>query len=41
MAVRDGILEIPHHHVVRNERALEGVYLRSDPNDTTSDNLIT
>jgi len=40
-AVDVGLLEIPDHHVVHNVRALEGVYLRSDPNDTTSDNLIT
>jgi len=40
-AVDVGLLEIPDHHVVHNVRALEGVYLRSDPNDTPSDNLIT
>lgn len=38
--VRDGIVEIPDHHVVRNPRAREGIFLRSDPNETTTDNLV-
>jgi len=38
--VRDGIVDIPDHHVVRNPRAREGIFLRSDPNETPSDNLI-
>jgi hypothetical protein len=38
--VRDGIVDIPDHHVVRNLRAREGIFLRSDPNETPSDNLI-
>jgi hypothetical protein len=38
--VRDGIVDIPNHHVVRNPRARESIYLRSDPNETSSDNLI-
>jgi hypothetical protein len=35
-----GILEIPHHHGVENHLARGGFYLRSNPNNTTADNLI-
>ena len=35
-----GILKIPHHHGVKNHLARGGFYLRSNPNATTTDNLI-
>ena len=35
------LLVIPGHHVVHNALAREGVYLRSDPDDTTADNLLS
>ena len=35
------LLVIPGHHVVHNALAREGVYLRSDPDETTSDNLLS
>jgi hypothetical protein len=36
-----GIVDIPDHHVVRNPKAREGIFLRSDPNETDADNLVT
>lgn len=38
--VLDGAITIPGHHAVRNPLATGGVYLRSDPDDTTSNNLL-
>jgi len=35
-----GILDIPNHHGVENSLARGGYYLRSDPNDTITDNLV-
>jgi hypothetical protein len=38
--VHDGLLRIPGHHAVSNPLAKGGVYLRSNPDDTTSNNLL-
>ncbi len=35
------VLVIPGHHVVHNPLATEGRYLRSDPDDTTANNLLS
>jgi len=39
--VERGLLSIPGYHVVHNPLATGGVYLRSNPDDTTSNNLLT
>lgn len=39
--VKAGMLTIPGHHAVENSLAKGGVYLRSDPDDTTSNNLLS
>jgi hypothetical protein len=39
--VEKKLLAIPGHHVVHNPLATEGVYLRSDPDDTKSNNLLS
>ncbi|HUG84974.1 MAG TPA: hypothetical protein VMM13_10435, partial [Euzebya sp.] len=38
--VRDELVRIPGHHAVSNPLARGGVYLRSNPDDTTSNNLL-
>ena len=38
--VADGILTIPGHHAVHNPLAHGGVYLRSNPDDDSSNNLL-
>lgn len=38
--VLDGLVTIPGHHAVSNPLARGGIYLRSDPDDTTSNNLL-
>lgn len=38
--VAERLLRIPGHHAVRNPRATHGIYLRSDPDDTSSNNLL-
>lgn len=39
--VQIGQLEIPGHHAVVNPKTTQGVYLRSNPDDRTSNNLLS
>ena len=39
--VEDGLLDIPGHHAVRNDLARNGIYLRSNPDELRSNNLLS